>query len=180
MRFFTLFTAVLPAMVMAIPGPGPLPNAAPDALTGRAPLARASADLGLEALITARQLDLGNLGGLLANLSQSFQAIESLLSPTSLGNIQEVVNDLAALLKSPTPEQAKSLLGTASDLLSSNEISGLLKSLPSLLSSVQGLITPALITNATDILGNAHQLLTPDFVSQTKGLIADIAPVSSP
>jgi hypothetical protein len=45
------------------------------------------------------------------------------------------------------------------------------------LSSVSGLLTPALITNVTDILGNAHDLLTPTFVSETTGLINDVAPV---
>lgn len=54
----------------------------------------------------------------------------------------------------------------------------LLNQLPSLLSSVSGLITPTLVTNLTDILGSAHELLTPTFVSQTTGLINDVAPVS--
>ena len=84
------------------------------------------------------------------------------------------------MLKDPTPTQLVSIVNTASGLLGSDAVSSLIKQLPTLLSSVSGILTPALITNVTDIIGNAHDLLTAKFVSETSGLINDVAPVSFP
>lgn len=190
MRFFSLFAVVLPALVLAIPGPVPVSSpdafaeAVAEALVRRAPegishpMARAASEMELAALIEARQLDLSSLSGLLSNLTASFGSISQLLSPDSLKNINTVITQLAFVLATPTADQLKSLLTTVSDLLGSDSVKGLLDSLPTLLGSVSGLLTPALITNVTDVLGGAHDLLTKDFVSNTKGLINDIAPVS--
>lgn len=143
-----------------------------------APLAHASAELEMASLLASRQLDLSDLTGLLANLSASFSAIEALLTPTSLNNIEAVVTDLSSLFASPTTDQTKSLISTASDLLGSDSVKSLISELPTLLSSVSGLLTPALITNLTDILAGAHILLTPAFATETVELISDVAPVS--
>jgi hypothetical protein len=178
MRFFNIIpTAVvaaliLPAMLMANPSP------AANVLD-----ARALSDIELRSLheLFERQaINTTGLTGLLTSLTQSLSGIEQLLSPSGIANINEVVTDLATLLKAPTTNQTKSLLGTASDLLGGPEISQLISGLPAILSSVSGLLTPALITNVTDILSGAHDLLTPTFVSETKGLIADVAPVWLP
>lgn len=196
MRFFTLLTACLPAFALAGPTANPVPISSPsefneDALmeafarsimkrtSNPEPMSQASVEMEMASLIAARQLDLGNLSGLLSNLTSSFGAISQLLSPTSLGNINEVVSDLSALLKAPTTSDLKKLLKTASDLLNSDSFSSLIQSLPTLIGSVTGLLTPKLITNVTDILGGAHDLLSPQFISQTKGLIADVAPLVS-
>jgi len=205
MRFFSLFTAILPAIVLAVPGPAAYPNdaaleealrarlarlTARSNLESRSPLAEASENMELAARmearvearmdeLAARQLDLSGLTGFLANLTSSFGALESLLSPTSLNDIESVVTNLAFVLDSPTSKQLKDVLNTVDSLLTSDSITSLLKELPTLLGSVSGLLTPALITNVTDILGNAHDLLTPTFVSETKGLINDVAPLVS-
>jgi len=189
MRFFRLFAVVLPSLVLAVPGPSTSPDmfaeAVAEAISRREasaapqPMARAASDMELAALLEARQLDLGNLSGLLSNLTASFGAISELLSPDSLANINTVVTQLAYALATPSADQLKGILATASDLLGSDAIKKLIDQLPDLLGSISGLLTPTLITNVTDILGGAHTLLTPDFVSNTKGLINDIAPLVS-
>jgi hypothetical protein len=162
MQFFKIFSmALLPLMVLAGPAPSPVDDPVLAELTH---------------MIEARQTS--SLTSLLSALTGSIAGIEQLLSASSLNNIEAVVTDLADLLAAPTGNQTKSLIGTVSDLLGSTAVSGLLSELPTLLSSVSGLLTPQLITNVTDILGNAHDLLTAEFVSETKGLISDIAPVS--
>jgi hypothetical protein len=185
MRFSSILAVfALPMMVLAGPSPmvareaDPLMDAAINQVMKRGPMSQASAEMEMAAMIASRQLDLSSLTGLLANLSASFSAIEQLLAPATLNNIKEVVDDLATLLESPTTTQLKSLVNTISTIIGSDSVSSLLDSLPTLLSSVSGLLTPALISNVTDILGGAHDLLTPSFVSETKGLIADVAPVS--
>jgi hypothetical protein len=160
-KFFSL-ALVLPTMVLTSPSP--------------APESPVTSDTELAHLIMERQTS--SLTSLLSALTSSIGAIETLLSAQSLDNIEAVVTDLSTLLATPTTNQTKALINTASDLLGSDSVTSLLNELPTLLSSVSGLVTPALITNLTDILGNAHDLLTPTFVSETKGLIADVAPVS--
>jgi hypothetical protein len=195
MRFFSLLTLTLPALVLGIARPVSLPTedtlAARDVSSGmcaRNPLPLPSVDSPLEPLsdleirqlLNERQLDLSDLSGLLANLSASFQGIASLLSPDSINNIKIVVDGLADVLESPGHENLKNVVTIAANLLGSKEVASLIKTLPSLLGSVTGLLTPSLIGNVTDILGSAHILLTPKFASQTVGLIDDVAPVSSP
>jgi len=152
------------------------------------PAANPEADVPTAVLLERQGLDLGNLTGLLGSLTGSIQAIESLLAPSSLNNIEAVVTvchfrklnfdilirlsankiqDLADLLGNGTAGETKSLITAAGGLLSGN-----------LITQIEGLLTPQLITNLTDILGNAHDLLTPTFVSQTTELIGDVAPVS--
>lgn len=178
MHFFKIFLAAivaaltLPAMLMANPAP-----------SGNVFDARDLSDIELRSLhelFDRQAINTTGLIGLLTSLTQSLAGIEQLLSPTGISNINEVVTDLAVLLKAPTTDQTKSLLGTVSNLLGSSEISQLISGLPAILSSVSGLLTPALVTNVTDILSGAHDLLTPTFVSETKGLIADVAPVRLP
>ena len=162
----------LPAMIMANPSP------AASIID-----ARELPDIELRSLheLFERQVvNTTGLIGLLTSLTQSLAGIEQLLSPSGISSINEVVTDLATLLKAPTTDQTKSLLGTVSDLLGGPEVSQLIKGLPAILSSVSGLLTPALVTNVTDILAGAHDLLTPTFVSQTTGLINDVAPVWFP
>jgi hypothetical protein len=162
MRFFKIFSmALLPAMILSNPAPSPTED---EILAAE-----------LTHMLDARQTS--SLTGLLSALTGSIAGIEQLLSASSLNNIEAVVTDLADLLAPPTGNQTKALIGTVSDLLGSSAVSGLLTELPTLLGSVSGLLTPALITNVTDILGNAHDLLSAEFVSQTKGLINDVAPV---
>lgn len=55
------------------------------------PEANAEANVVPTAVLLERQLDLGNLTGLLGSLTGSIQAIESLLAPSSLNNIEAVV-----------------------------------------------------------------------------------------
>lgn len=224
MRFFNLFTAILPAIVLAVPGPSALPHdaalenalrerlvaliTARDAqpLEGRAPTPLAEASAALDSVarmesrmesrmneLAARQLDLGGLENFLANLTASFSALEALLSVQSLNNIESVVTNLAYVLDDPTSKQLKDVVNVADGLLTSpaitnltselpsllSAISPLLKDLPTLIGSVSGLLTPALITNVTDILSGAHSLLTPTFVSETTELINDVAPLVS-
>jgi hypothetical protein len=192
MRFFSLLTLALPALVLGIARPVTLPAedtlAARDASSGmstRHPLPEPEdipeplSDLEIRELLNQRQLDLSDLSGLLANLSASFNGIAQLLSPDSIGNIKIVVDGLADVLKSPGHENLKNVVTIAANLLGSKEVSSLITSLPSLLGSVTGLLTPTLISNVTDILGSAHILLTPKFASETVGLIDDVAPVSS-
>ncbi|KAL4891828.1 hypothetical protein BDV59DRAFT_203100 [Aspergillus ambiguus] len=159
MKFFKFLPlALLPITAYAVPTAEPEPNAI-DFHT-----------------LNERALDLSSL---LGDLTQSLGAIQDLLSPDSLNNINTLVTNAALLLSQPTANQTKSLIGTASDLLGSDTLGNLLDQLPTLLDSVSGLATPALITNVTDLLGNAHDLLTPQFVSNTKGLINDVAPLVS-
>jgi len=152
----SLAVLLLPAFVLASPNPNPEPSLiASDALKTRM-------------LMERQSLDLGNLTGLLGSLTGSIQAIETLLSPTSLDNIEIVVDNLALLLGNGTSTELKSVLTAVGGVLSGN-----------LLTQVESLLTPALLTNVTDILGNAHDLLTPTFVSQTTELIGDVAPLVS-
>jgi hypothetical protein len=175
------FSSIIPAAVVALTLPTMLmANPAPASSIFDA---RALSDIELRSLheLFERQtINTTSLTGLLADLEQSLAGIEQLLSPTGISNINAVVTDLSTLFAAPTTNQTKSLISTASDLLGGSEISSLISSLPSLLSSVSGLLTPALITNITDIISGAHELLTPTFVSETQGLIADIAPVRLP
>jgi len=147
---------VFPAFVLANPRAAPYPLPAP------------MPDLAHTPVLIERQLDLSNLTGFLGSLTGSIQAIESLLSPTSIENIEVVVDGLSLVLGNGTAQELKTLLNTVGGLVT-----------PSFISSVGSLLTPALITNVTDILGNAHDLLTPTFVSETKELIGDVAPLVS-
>lgn len=177
MRFFNIIPAAvvaltLPTMIMANPAP------AANILD-----ARAFSDVELRSLhelFDRQAINTTGLTGLLGELPAILQGIEQLLSPTGISNINAVVTDLSSLFAAPTTNQTKSLISTASDLLGGSEVSQLISGLPAILSSVSGLLTPALITNVTDILSGAHDLLTPTFVSETKGLIADVAPVRFP
>ncbi len=178
MNFFRIFPAAiiaaltLPAVLMANPAPA-----------GNVFDARDLSDIELRSLhelFDRQAINTTGLIGLLTSVTQSLAGIEQLLSPSGISNINEVVTDLAVLLKAPTTDQTKSLLGTVSNLLSSSEISQLISGLPAILSSVSGLLTLALVTNVTDILSGAHDLLTPTFVSETKGLVTDFAPVRPP
>lgn len=171
MHFFKIVSSAvvafaLPSVVMANPAP------ANNILDTRAMMSDIELR-SLHELFDRQAINTTGLTGLLGSLAQSLSGIEQLLSPSGISNINAIVTDLSTLLAAPTTNQTKSLIGTASDLLDSPELS-------SLLSSVGGLLTPALITNVTDIVSGAHDLLTPSFVSETKGLIADIAPVCLP
>jgi hypothetical protein len=174
MQFFGLASlAFLPALVLSSPASSPA-NTLSESLQN---LKRAAAPLpDRVSPILPRQSS--ELTTILQDLTQSLGAIEQLLSAQSLTNIEAVVTDLSTLFAAPTTNQTKELINTASGLLDSSAVSNLIGQLPGLLSSVSGLLTPALITNVTDILGNAHDLLTPTFVSETTGLINDVAPVS--
>jgi len=174
MQFFKFLTGAMfiPAMVV-------LSSPAPDALS--------PTDIQLAQLmertdarfneLVDRQISSSNLTDFLGELTASLGAIKTLLSSQSLDNIENVVTDLSTLFAAPTTNQTKALIGTASDLLGGDTVSNLLQSLPGLLNSVGGLLTPALFTNITDIVGGAHDLLTPTFVSETKELINDVAPL---
>lgn len=175
MHIFKIFPAAtiaaftMPALLMANPAP-----------SGNVFGARDLSDIELRSLhelFDRQAINTTGLIGLLTSLSQSLSGIEQLLYPSGISNINELVTDLAVLLKAPTADQTKSLLGTVSNLLGSSEISQLISGRPAILSSVSGLLTPALVTNVTDILSGAHDLLTPTFVPETKGLIADVGPV---
>jgi hypothetical protein len=175
MRFFNIVPAVvvaaltLPAMIMSTPSPILDARELPDVELRS-----------LHELFERQAVNTSGLIGLLTSLTQSLAGIEQLLSPTGIANINEVVTDLATLFKAPTTDETKSLISTASDLLGSDSVKQLISGLPAILSSVSGLLTPALITNVTDILSGAHALLNPTFVSQTTGLINDVAPVCFP
>jgi hypothetical protein len=158
-KFFSL--ALLPVLTIASP--------APEAATSPNNVA----------LVHLYERQENILTGILNDLKETFGAIQELLDAQTLGNIESVVTNLAYFLAEPTTNQTKSVINTASSLLGSPAIGELIGSLPGLLDSVGGLLTPALITNVTDILGGAHDLLTPQFIGQTKGLIADVAPVSA-
>ena len=79
----------------------------------------------------------------------------------------ELIGKTAALL--PRQENGGLPLGGLIDL-----IQDLIKSIGPLLD----LLNPDTFKQLASILKNANDLLTPEFVKQTKGLIADVAPVS--
>jgi hypothetical protein len=168
MLFFKLFPIALflPAFLLA--SPTAIPKAVPETLP--------SPEIAQINQLLERQTT--SLTTILSDLTSSLGAIEQLLSAQSLNNIEAVVTDLSTLFADPTTNQTKALINTASGLLDSPAVGSLIQQLPSLLSSVSGLLTPALITNLTDILGAAHILLTPQFATETAGLINDVAPVS--
>lgn len=78
------------------------------------------------------------------------------------------------------------IIGAVSKLLTSDNISKISKlldtvlglDLEGLLGSVSKLLTPATIDSIAGLLTKANKLLTNTFIDQTKGLIADVAPVS--
>lgn len=70
-------------------------------------------------------------------------------------------------------------MSTASDLLNSDAASNLIDQLPSLLSSVSGLLNKETLNKITTLLDNAALLLTKEFATNTKDLINSIAPLVS-
>jgi hypothetical protein len=118
-----------------------------------------------------------SLGGVISDISGLLKGIEGLLTPTSLNNIEAIITDASTLLSPPTTNQTKALLGTASDLLTGPLVTDLIDKLPNLVNFGRGLIQQGLVTNLTDILGGAHDLLTQEFVTETKGIIKELAPV---
>lgn len=166
MRLFSLLPlTLLPVLSLGVY------NAEPEAepkVAARAPIGHPDPELyeSVARDLIARQIDLSNLSGILSSLSGTISGLESLLTPTSLNNIEVVVTNLALLLAEPTANQTKSLIGTASDLLSG-----------SLFTQLEPLLTPQTITEIGDLLTNANNLLTPTFVNETVTLIGDVAPV---
>ncbi|KAL2826312.1 hypothetical protein BDW59DRAFT_161151 [Aspergillus cavernicola] len=168
MKFFQYLTAaLLPVTVFATPAAEPEPKAA------TVPATISGDDYNV---LVQRQLDLGSVIG---DLTDALGAIKDLLSLESLNNINQVVTDLASLLKDPTTKQIKSLVGTAADLLGGDALGGLLEKLPALLESVSGLLTEATLKKITTLLDNAAILLTKEFATNTRNLINDIAPLVS-
>lgn len=70
-------------------------------------------------------------------------------------------------------------MSTASDLLNSDAASNLIDKLPSLLSSVSGLLNKETLNKITTLLDNAAILLTKEFSTNVKNLINDVAPLVS-
>jgi hypothetical protein len=111
-----------------------------------------------------------DISSILGGLSGDLSAILGLLNPTTLSNIESVVNHLAELLDDDkTTNQTKSLINTADELLSGP-----------LLGEIGGLITQSFITDVQSLITNADALLTPQFVNETVGLINEVAPVRCP
>lgn len=110
-----------------------------------------------------------DISSILGGLSGDLSAILGLLNPTTLSNIESVVNHLAELLDDKTTNQTKSLINTADELLSGP-----------LLGEIGGLITQSFITDVQSLITNADALLTPQFVNETVGLINEVAPVRFP
>lgn len=107
-----------------------------------------------------------DISSILGGLSGDLSAILGLLNPTTLNNIESVVNHLALLLDDKTTNQTKALINTADGLLSGP-----------LLGEISGLITDSFIKDIQALITNANNLLTPRFVNETTGLIDDVAPV---
>lgn len=159
--------ALLPLTVAAVPAVDPVPEAG--VLVGN------GGDVHLNNDLIERELD---LKGLLGDASSSLAATKELLSEESLDNVQSIVNDLSYLLRAPTSQEIKDLVNGTSNMLASDSVSNLLGDLPSFLESAKPLMSPKSISKLTDILDNAHALLTPEFVRNTQELVNDVTPVS--
>jgi hypothetical protein len=173
MRFFNVcLAAAVPAAVFASP-------LAERAAVPEVGLSDVSASLAAPEL-AARQ-DLGSeLGGILANLTATLHELEILLSPDSLADVEDIVVNAAKLLSSNNTNVLVTLIQGAGALLDSPLVGDLTKLLPGLLSALPklgGLINGQMIQNITDIVSNAHDLLDPTMVTDTKGLIEDVYPI---
>lgn len=126
MRLFKILPAfILPFAAFALPNADAAPEAAPAAkpdMLPRAPIAIAQQVYELVARdLRARQLDLGNLTGLLSGLGGDLSSILDLLSPSFINDIQSVVTNAAALLTPTFVNNTVSLIDDVAPVSSSKE-----------------------------------------------------------
>lgn len=203
MHFFKVI-ALLPALAWAVPNAEPVAAVeARNALPRDADLVARHAmlmDL-MERDLQERQ-DLGsllnsfNLSGLISNLGGILGGVTELLSPESLRNIDTLITSGAQLLNSNNTAVISDLIGTVASLLTPellqsiqgllspeniDSIQGLLSNILNgdLIQQVEGLLNAGTVSDLRSIVSNAADLLTEQFVSQTKGLIGDVAPLVS-
>lgn len=171
MRFSKIFTAAVAALV---PAASVAAASSPRHEDRMASPLMARDDLSLQ----ARQNDLTSALGDLVDLLKS---ISGLLNPEFFDDVQTTVSGLGDLLADPFANQTRSIISQAGGLLDDlNPVLGIIGELDieGLLDSVQDLLKPETIKLIGGLLTKADTLLTDDFIKQTKGLIADTAPVS--
>lgn len=114
----------------------------------------------------------------LTGATNLFNAINPLIDdlPDIIETLMPLINQLPALLDqlSPLLDELPKIINAIGPLI--DQLSNL--DLEGLLNSVSKLLTPESINMLVNLLNNANMLLTTQFVNQTKGLIADVAPVS--
>ena len=162
-KFLPVF--LLPAATLAFP------DAQPEALQGRAPLPDPATYEIVARDLIARQIDVSNLTsditGFLGSIGSSIGAIEGLLSPTTLNNIETLLTNAADLLSAPFVNDTRNLIFLATEALNSP-----------LVADVEGLFTPAVVTDIGDLISTLSGLLSSSFVSSIVTLVEDVAPVS--
>lgn len=170
MLFFKILPFfALPAVTLAVPAAA----AAPASVNAKEIRSAVATEL------IERQLDLSSLVGIAGDLGDTLKAVTSLLNAETVNDIGIVVHSLADLLGDGTAGKTKELINNASDLLSGDLIDSITSLLtPDLIKSVGSLLKPDTVTTISNLLTNAGNLLTPEFVDNTKGLIGDVAPVS--
>jgi len=156
---------LLPAATFAFP------DAQPEALQGRAPLPDPATYEIVARDLIARQIDVSNLTseltGFLGSIGSSLSALEGLLSPTTIDNIENLLTNAADLLSAPFVNDTRSLIFTAVAALNSP-----------LVTDLEGLFTPSLVTDLGNLISALSGLLTSSFVSSIVTLVEDISPVS--
>ena len=167
MHLFKFLPVFLPAAAFAFPDAQPHP----EALQGRSPLPDpVTYELVARDLI-ARQIDVSNLTseltGFLSNLGPTFSALESLLSASTIDNIENLLTNAANLLADPFVNDTRQLIFTAVAALDSP-----------LVTDLEGLFTPDTITEIGDLIHALSGLLSSSFINSVVTLIEDVAPVS--
>ena len=146
MRFsFLLSELLLSALVFATPTPTAEEEVSPVELAARA-----------------------DISSILSTITGDIGSPVNLLNPTTLSNIEIVINNLALLLDQLTTNQTKSLINAADQLRSGP-----------LLGELSRLVTQSFMTEVLSLINNANSLLTPQFVNETTGLINNVAPESN-
>lgn len=87
-------------------------------------------------------LPTGGSGDPSGDVSNFLHGATGLLSPNLLPDLEEVIHDAAHLLKAPTADHTKTLLGSAYDLLNPNTVN----KLTSAVHTAEGIITPEVIS----------------------------------
>jgi len=160
MRFLKYFTAaLLPMVVLATPPPAH----------------NARAELPSRSVLETREPQLSEITDLIKDFIPNLKALLDLLEPDVISGIKTVVLGLAVVFGGDTPQQTKTLISSASGLLTPQ----LTKQIGALLPSVTSLLTTDTINGIKTLLTNAEALLTAKFVSQVSGLINDVAPLVS-
>lgn len=123
---------------------------------------------------------------LTSDLSQLLSLISELgefLNADFLNATYNVVVNLNGLLSDPFVSDTRGIITEASGLLTS--LAPLISQITSIdiggiFTAISPLLTTSSINGISTLLTNAENLLTADFVSETVGLINDVAPVSFP